>query len=69
MADFDEFAGLQNDEHILRMLANLQQRLGPGSFQTVDHSEADLRAVGIATLAMNIYLRMSLTRTQRTAST
>ena len=48
MTDVGEFASLRKDEHILRMLARLQQRLGPGAFQVVDHWEADLRAVGIA---------------------
>jgi hypothetical protein len=48
MADFKELSGLQKDVHILTMLANLRQRLGPGAFRVVDHWDADLRAVGIA---------------------
>ena len=48
MAFSDELSSMQKDDHILRMLANLRQRLGEGAFQIVDHWQADLRAVGIA---------------------
>jgi hypothetical protein len=44
----DRVARLEKDDDIMRMLAKLQQRLGVGAFQVVDHWEADLRAIGIA---------------------
>jgi hypothetical protein len=48
MGNDETLARLQKDDHIIRLLAQLQERLGVGAFQIVDHWEADLRAIGIA---------------------
>jgi hypothetical protein len=48
MAEYAGYSKLQKDGTVLEMLAKLEQRLGRGSFQIVDHWDSLLDAVGIA---------------------
>lgn len=41
-------AALNKDATILEVLARLEEELGQGGFQVVDHWDADSRAVGVA---------------------
>jgi hypothetical protein len=48
MAGHPDFTKLQKHDTVLQLLANLEYRLGTGTFQIVDHWEGDLGAIGIA---------------------
>jgi hypothetical protein len=48
MAEYRDFTKLEKHGGLLQLLTALEHRLGPGSFQIVDHWESDLAAIGVA---------------------
>lgn len=48
MADHADFTSFVKQDALRGMLARLDQRLGRGTFQIVDHWESDLDAIGVA---------------------